>query len=327
MMKKWLPLTLAALNMLALGAAEMRPVSWSDSTNAASRFQTNTSGKMIIADDPAQKAVRFDVEFKPGTDFWVYPALQLYDNESLADVKQIRFDFKAMQGNPDAKYTCAYVMFDGEKQYFTLPTPKNEYQTVTIDVPQAVKNPGAARNIKIGMNPQDTKLTYFVRNIQFLTDDANDAAAADELAWSAATNSAKRFAANTSGKMTIDDDADQKAVRFEVEFKPDTDRWAYPVMQFLPGESLADVGQIRFDFKAVQGNPDAKYTSAYVMFGNEKPYYALPVPKSEYQTVVINVAKAVKDPAAVKNIKIGMNPKDTKLTFFIRNLQFIGKAK
>ena len=168
MMKKWLPLTLAALNVLALGAAEMRPVSWSDSTNAASRFQNNTSGKMTIADDPAQKAVRFDVEFKPGTDFWVYPALQLYDNESLADVKQIRFDFKAMQGNPDAKYTCAYVMFGNQKEYFTLPTPKNEYQAVTINVAKAVKDPATVKDIKIGMNPKDTKLTFYIRNLQFI---------------------------------------------------------------------------------------------------------------------------------------------------------------
>jgi len=327
-MKKWLPLTLAALNMLALGAAEMRPVSWSDSTNTAKRFQANTSGKMTIADDADQKAVRFDVEFKPGTDFWVYPAMTFKDGESLSDVKQIRFEFKAVQGNPDAKYTCAYVMFDGEKQYFTLPTPTTEYQTVVIDVPQAVKNPAAAKNIKIGMNPKDPKLTYFVRNLQFLTSDADSATtAANELAWSGATNSASRFKANTSGKMTIADDPAEKAVRVDVEFKPGTDFWAYPILQLKPGESLADVAQIRFDFKAVQGNPDAKYSTANVMFGNEKPYYSLPMPKNEYQTVVIDVAKAVKDPAAVRDIKIGMNPKDPKLTYYIRNLQFIGKGK
>ena len=47
-------------------------------------------GHMTITDDSAEKAVRFEVKFTPGTDFWAYPFLHLED--SLADVEQIRFD-------------------------------------------------------------------------------------------------------------------------------------------------------------------------------------------------------------------------------------------
>jgi len=161
----------------------------------------------------------------------------------------------------------------------------------------------------------------FVITCLLLTASAVIAASA-VLPWSDATNAASRFKANTSGQMTVSDDADQKAVRFDVQFKPGTDFWVYPVLTLKDGESLADVDRIRFEFKAVQGNPEAKYTAAYVMFGNEKPYYTLPTPSAEYQIVTIDVAKAVKDPAAVKAIKIGINPKDAKLTFWIKNLQF-----
>ena len=146
------------------------------------------------------------------------------------------------------------------------------------------------------------------------------------LPWSEGICKAANFKTSSSGKMTVSDDAKEKAVRFDVEFKPGTDFWAYPVLN-LKGESLVGVGQIRFEFKAEQGNPDAGYRCAYVMIGNEKPYFTLPAPKAEYQAVTIDVVKAVKDPSAVKALKIGMNPKDAKLTFFIRNLEFLSGSK
>ncbi len=167
--------------------AAPRPLPWSEGTNKAARFEVNSSGKMTIVDDVAEKAIRVDVEFKPGTDFWAYPTLRFNSNESLADVEQIRFEIKAEQGKADAKYRFAYVMFGGEKSYFTMPAPKAEYQTVTINVADAVKDPAAARFIKIGMNPTDTKLTFHIRNLEFLTEKKGSFAfdAADAISLSA----------------------------------------------------------------------------------------------------------------------------------------------
>ena len=151
--------------LLVAAAAFAAPLPWSQGICTAANFQASSSGKMTISNDTKENAVRFDVEFKPGTDFWAYPALNL-KGESLADVGEIRFEFKAEQQPADAGYRCAYVMF-GEKPYFTLPTPKEEYQSVVIDIAKAVKNPAAVKSLKIGMNPKGAKLTFFIRNLEF----------------------------------------------------------------------------------------------------------------------------------------------------------------
>ncbi len=166
------PVVAAAVMMTATVFAAPRPLPWSQGICSAANFEANSSGKMTISDDAKEKAVRFDVELKPGTDFWVYPVLKL-KGESLADVSEIRFEFKAKQENPAAGYRCAYVMIGDEKPFFTLPTPKEEYQSVTIDVAKAVKNPAAVKALKIGMNPKDAKLTFSIRNLEFLGESKN----------------------------------------------------------------------------------------------------------------------------------------------------------
>ena len=49
----------------ACSAPELRPLPWSERLNTASRFDHNSSGRLTISNDAAEKAVRFDVEFKP----------------------------------------------------------------------------------------------------------------------------------------------------------------------------------------------------------------------------------------------------------------------
>ena len=166
------PVFAAAVMMAATVFAAPRPLPWSEGVGKAANFTANSSGKMTISDDAKEKAVRFDVEFKPGADFWAYPALNLR-GESLADVSEIRFEFKAEQQPADAGYRCAYGMIGDEKPYFTLPAPKGEYQSVTIDVAKAVKNPAAVKSLKIGMNPKGGKLTFYIRNLEFLGEKKN----------------------------------------------------------------------------------------------------------------------------------------------------------
>lgn len=167
-MKYWLLVWGCCLGVWA-GAAELRPVPWSEGICVPGRFEINSSGKMTAAADPADNAVNFEVTFAPGSDFWAYPVLRLQEKESLADVDVIRFDFKARQGKADAPYSHAYVMFSGEPQYYSMPEPKAEYQTVTINVAEAMKNPAAVRAIRIGVNPTDPQLSFSIRNLQFLS--------------------------------------------------------------------------------------------------------------------------------------------------------------
>ena len=94
--------------------------------------------------------------------------------------------------------------------------------------------------------------------------------------------------------------------------------------RFAAGESLAKAQAIRFEFRAEQEKPDAGYRCAYVMFENGMPYFTLPAPKPEYQQVTIPLAEAVKDPASVRQLRIGMNPRSERVTFFVRNIEVLG---
>lgn len=151
-------------------ASNLAILPWSMDLNCTERFEQNSSGAMTIRYDEQEKAIRFDVKFSQGTDFWCYPRLRLQPHESLANADAIRFEFRAEQKNADTGYKCAYVMLENEKPYFKLPEPKSKYQSVTIDLAKAVKNPAAIRQLQIGMNPLSDKLTFFIRNIEILGD-------------------------------------------------------------------------------------------------------------------------------------------------------------
>lgn len=144
------------------------------------------------------------------------------------------------------------------------------------------------------------------------------------LPWSENLNRVERFEKNCSGELTISKDAKENAIRFDAEFTPGTDFWCYPRLRLRAGESLAKAQAIRFEFRAEQEKPDAGYRCAYVMFENGMPYFTLPAPKPEYQQVTIPLAEAVKDPASVRQLRIGMNPRSERLTFFVRNIEVLG---
>ncbi len=165
-MKLLLETILLGVLFLSAMAVELYPLPWSEDVGRAARFEANSSGVMVIADDAKENAVRFEVEFPPNTDRWVYPYLQLKAPESLVGVKQIRFEFRT---ETDIACHFAHVMFGGQKPYYNLPAPTKKYQLVTIDVASAVKDPTKVMNLQIGMNPESSKLVYFIRNLEFLT--------------------------------------------------------------------------------------------------------------------------------------------------------------
>lgn len=145
------------------------------------------------------------------------------------------------------------------------------------------------------------------------------------LPWSAGLNRPERFEKNCSGAMTIRRDTRENAIRFDVKFSRNSDYWCYPRLRLHSHETLAGATAIRFEFRAVQKDPAAGYLHALVMFENGMPYFPLPPPKPEYQQVTIPLARAVKNPAAVRQLRIGMNPRSEELTFYLRNIEVIGK--
>ncbi len=160
--------TVLLLLVTGLGAKELKPIAWSENACSPERFAPHSSGEMTISAAPEENAVRFDVKFKPGTDFWIYPIFPLPEGETLEQVEQIRFEFKAEQADPAGSYRVAFARFNGGQNY-SLPMPKPEYQQVTIDLAKAVKNPTEIRDIRIGMNPTTPQLSFSIRNLEFLT--------------------------------------------------------------------------------------------------------------------------------------------------------------
>lgn len=165
-MKRFFQTLLFVAFLAFTAAAELKPLPWSGNLCRAVRFEANSSGTMCISDVPAERAVRIEVEFPPGADRWAYPYLRLRAPESLAEVEQIRFEFRT---ETEVKCHFAHVMFGEEKPYFNLPAPKKEYQAVTIDVASAVRHPETVTVLRIGMNPAASKLTYYIRNLEFLS--------------------------------------------------------------------------------------------------------------------------------------------------------------
>ena len=146
------------------------------------------------------------------------------------------------------------------------------------------------------------------------------------LSWSEKLNHRERFYPVSSGNMEISWDAAEKAVCFDIRFDNGNDFWAYPRLQFKDGESLADVETIQFEYKAVQADEKAGYVCALATFDSGKSIL-LPNPKNKWQTVTIKVTEVTKEPGKVSYMAIGMNPKSSRLTYWVRNIKMFGNGK
>lgn len=141
-----------------------------------------------------------------------------------------------------------------------------------------------------------------------------------------------RWEKNSSGDLRISYDPMEDAVRFDVTFSPTVDHWVYPVLRLGPEESLAGaVGmsfEVKADFDPALG--DNPYRYAYVMavlenhleLGERVDFSYKP--SNEWKTISIFFqAEAPEnfDPAKVKLLRIGMNPKQDKFTYWLRNVK------
>lgn len=143
------------------------------------------------------------------------------------------------------------------------------------------------------------------------------------LPWSKGLNVPERFDRHSSGKVAVSYDRKEQATRFDVEFSPGSRFWCAPRL-WLERDAFADAKIIRFDFKVEQQAESREQVAASLVFNSAPPYFPLPEPKPEWQTVTVDLEKLSSKPAEVDNIAIAMNPKTPKLTYWIRNLEILG---
>ena len=149
------------------------------------------------------------------------------------------------------------------------------------------------------------------------------------VAW----RSAADWKRNTSAQeCRVSWDEKEGAVRFDVSWSdPKTDRWLYPVHDLnLPRECLKDACMIEFEVKSVQDKVENDFACANLMlcYGegarhDMKRAYPPPIGVWERRRVQIGEKD---NPAGVKAIRIGANPKGTKCTFWIRNIVILRKG-
>jgi hypothetical protein len=137
---------------------------------------------------------------------------------------------------------------------------------------------------------------------------------------------AGRWHANASGKMQIEADPQQHAVRFHVVFPPDVDHWVYPYVNLhTPRESLA--GSVGVSFQVKSGPTTAGFNAIFLMAvpANGKGWTDFPYRLSQHWRTV-NVIWSTNgppgfNPADVGTLRIGCNPRQKSFTYWIRDVK------
>jgi len=143
----------------------------------------------------------------------------------------------------------------------------------------------------------------------------------------------QRWRANAASDMQITYDAAEKAIRFDIKFKNNSDRWIYPELPLLlPAESMKDAVGIKFAIKAAApaGTP-LKIGSAILMLvettekergtAANQPFPA-PTDKWEERMVMLDEFSHADK---TRMLRVGMNPKVEQITYWVRDLRILQK--
>ena len=125
--------------------------------------------------------------------------------------------------------------------------------------------------------------------------------------------------------MTIRYQPEENAIRFQADFQPGVDRWAYPELP-LPKGIPAHAKSLVFEAKMTQENPGAGYRCAYIMFGYKGGQIRWK-PTREWQKVTVDLDANKIDRKAAKVLRIGANPKSGRMIWSVRNLEFSSAAE
>lgn len=147
------------------------------------------------------------------------------------------------------------------------------------------------------------------------------------------TEDAARWRANSAGKMQIQFDPAEQAVRFDTTFSKEvpagTSRWIYPEFPLkLPEESMAKTVGVSFEVKVKKF--DAKYAGAGLMVDEIYFSYKPQSEQNKWQTVAISLQGAIPagfDSGAIKLLRIGMNPQALDFTYWLKNVKVYYKKE
>lgn len=153
---------------VATGRQELLPGS-SDPGN----WRKNTSGKMEIKYDSAEAAVRFDVNFPPGVDCWVYPEYNLQlPQESLRGSFGLVFEIKVSEPEKIRQMLVmgveGPVKISGKPYYLPVKKPSANWEERVVRFDHPGLDPAKLKALRFGFNLNTDRMTYLIRNVRIL---------------------------------------------------------------------------------------------------------------------------------------------------------------
>ena len=146
-------------------------VPWPTLDNPEAWHRNDSADEYRCSFDEAEKTVRFDVEWKPGTSrgAWFFPVHDLrLPEESMAGGKMLEFEVKTDQDKVENDFYEIVVMAlyaDGQCRYMPYQRPMREWGIRRAVVPADAENIVALR---FGVTPRGRRLTYWIRNVRLL---------------------------------------------------------------------------------------------------------------------------------------------------------------
>jgi len=129
------------------------------------KWRANSSGKMNIVWDEKEQAVRFDVDFAPNIDRWVYPEF-VPQGGFPANAAGLSFEIKSCQSKEQTALSLVMLVKEAGKGADSLNyTPSyGNWQDNFIEL--ASHSPETLRLFRIGVNPRQDHLTFWIRNVR-----------------------------------------------------------------------------------------------------------------------------------------------------------------
>ncbi len=158
-----------AVPHLMFKGARRKELGW----RSVSNWRRNDSADVYdVVWDEAEQAIRFDVAWSdPDIDRWFYPVLRLRSSdESLDDAAAVVFEVKTAQDKIENDFRHSMVWLDGKRGGQTRlryrpPVETWERRLVPLN---GLAMPEDVAALRIGANPQGSRMTFWIRNVEIL---------------------------------------------------------------------------------------------------------------------------------------------------------------
>lgn len=143
----------------------------------AALWRSNSSGTLTMQGDAAANAMRFSAQFRPNTEWWVYPAFKVKTaGVKLTGSAGLAFEIRAETATVNVEHSYVIIKTTnawGNTKAFMFPFQiTTAWQTVTLlwdyDAPADFVAANAVE-IQIGANPAQAQFSYTVRRLNILT--------------------------------------------------------------------------------------------------------------------------------------------------------------